>query len=111
MEYVALGQSIGALEIQRSENLSRDHCIRNVGWVLGNFLDHAVTKQIAVFIPRAATKFVGNILHEASHDVPSGSGERWISIRGNDAIDPKLFGDFPELGDVVTTLGEFERRN
>jgi hypothetical protein len=111
VENIAFGQSVGAFQIERGENLACDNGTRNIGRVLGDFIHHAVAQQFAIFVPRALSKFVGNVLHEAGHDVLAGGRERRVGVRCDNAIDPELLGNFSELGDVIATLGEFERRD
>src|SRR5579872_4136609 len=69
---IALGQSVGSLEIQRGKDLSREDRVRHVGRVLGNSVRDAVAQQFAVFVPCALPQSVRNILHEASEDVLAG---------------------------------------
>src|ERR1700676_5149126 len=109
VENVAFGESIGAFQIERGENLAGDDGTRNIGRVFGDLVHHAVAQQFAMFVPRALSKSVGDVLHEAGHDVFPLGRKRRVGVRSNDAIDPELVGDFSELGDVVAAFGEFER--
>src|ERR1700687_4210470 len=109
VEDIAFGESIGAFQIARSENVASDDGARNIRRVLGNCANDAVAQQFAIFVPRALAKFVRNVLHEAGHNMLAGGRKRWVGVRSNYAIDPKLFGNFSELGDVIATLREFKR--
>src|SRR6202790_2681980 len=111
VENVAFGESVGAFQIERGENLAGNDGTRDIGRVLGDFAHDTFAQQFAIFVPSALAQFVGDILHEAGHDVLAGGRERGVGIRSDDAIDPQLFGNFSKLGDVVAAFGEFERGN
>ena len=39
----------------------------------------------------------------------AGGCQGWVGVRSDDAINPELFGNLSELGDIVAALGEFQR--
>src|ERR1700733_11800953 len=108
---IPFGQAIGAFQIKRREHLSRDDGIRYVGRILRDFFHYAIAEKLALFVPSAVAQLVRDVLNESSHNVLAWGRESGIHIRRNDTINPQLFRNFAELGDVVATLGEFQRRH
>src|SRR6266851_488756 len=101
VEDVAFGESVSAFQVEWGQNLAGDDCVRNIGRVFGDFVHDAVAQQFAIFVPRALSKLVGDVLHETGHDVLAGGRERRVGVRSDDAIDPELLGNFSKLGDIV----------
>jgi len=52
MEDVAFRQPVSSFEIQRRQHLARNNCLWNVGRILGNLLDHAISEQFTIVVPR-----------------------------------------------------------
>jgi len=106
---VAFGQSIGSFQVERRQDLPRQDRARNIGRVLRNLLQYAISQKFALLVPVSFTQFVRHVLNEAGQDMFSRRRERRIRIRRHHAIDPQLFRDVSKLGGVITALGEFER--
>ena len=51
MEDVALGEPVGAFEIERGKNLAGNDCTGNVRRVFGDLLYHTVAQQFAILVP------------------------------------------------------------
>ncbi len=85
---VAFGQSVGALQIERSQHLSSDDCTGDVRRVFGNFLDDAVAEQLTLFVPGALPQMIRDILHKAGEDVLAFRRQRIVGIRRDDAVHP-----------------------
>jgi len=108
---ISFGQAVGAFQIKRREHLSGNDGVRHVGRIFRDFFHHAIAEKLALFVPSAVAQLVRDVLNESSHNVLARGRKRGIHIRGNDAINPQLLRNFAELGDVVATLGEFQRRH
>src|SRR5450432_3453125 len=60
---VAFGEAVGALEIERGEDLAGDDGAGDVGRVFGDLFYHTMAEQLAILVPVAFTQTVGNVLH------------------------------------------------
>src|SRR5205807_2531556 len=69
MEDVALGQTIGAFQIQRRKHLPGHDRLGNVGCVFSNLLDYAIAQQFALVVPVSLSEMIRHILHEARMDM------------------------------------------
>ena len=109
MENISFREAVGALEIERGEDLAREDRIRNVGRVLGDLFHDAIAEELAFLVPGAFAQTIRNVLNECSHHVFAGRRESGIDVGCDHAIDPQLFGNFAKLCDVITALGELKR--
>ena len=80
---VALGEPIRAFEIQRCKHLVRDDRVGHVRSMLGDFPNDAITQQSALLIPGSLPKVIGDVLHEAGHDVRARRSQRIVGIGRN----------------------------
>src|SRR5438445_12243526 len=110
VENVAFSQPVGAFEIEWCQHLPGKDCVRHIRRVFRNLLHHPIAQQFSLFVPASLTQVIGNVLHEASHDVLTLRRKRIVDVRGDNAVHPELFRDLSGLGDVVTTLGKLKRR-
>ena len=108
VEDVALGEPVGALEVERSQDLTSHHCPRHVGRVLGDLPQDEVAQTLALRIPVAFAQAIRHVLHEAGHHVAAGRGQARIHVRRHDAVDPELVGEASHLGLVVAPLRKIE---
>src|SRR5438552_9590457 len=79
--------------------------------MLGDFPNDTITEQSALLIPGSLPKVIGNVLHEAGHDVCARRSQRMVGIGRDYAVHPQLPGNVSELGDVVAAFGKFEGRH
>ena len=93
VEDVALGQAVGALEVERRQDLPRDDGAGHVGRVFADLPDDPVAEQLPVLVPGPLLQAVGDVLDEAGHDVPAFRREARVHVRGDDAVDPELLRD------------------
>src|SRR6266568_1382777 len=109
VEDVPLGEAVGALEVERRQDLPRLDRPRHVRRVPPDDLHHAVAEELAVLVPGPLPQPVRDVLHEAGQDLLAPRGQRVVHGRGQDAVDPQIVRELAELGAIVAALRELER--
>src|SRR5262245_53652909 len=90
VEDVPLGEPGGALQVERSEHVPGLDRARDVRRVTADRLDDLVAEAIASLVPAPLREAVGDVLHEAGHDVLARGREAPVDVRRNHAVDPEL---------------------
>src|SRR5215471_18661746 len=111
VEDVALGEAVGALEIERRQHLPGLDRARDVRRVTRDRPDDAVSELLAALVPASPREAVGDVLHEARHDVFAARRQAVVDVRGDDAVDPQIVRDLSPRGGGVGALREIQGRH
>src|ERR1700722_10219257 len=112
LKNISFGESGGALDVERGDELFADDQAFEIGRVLRNGVDDGVAEGFALLVPGSAREFVWRVLHEAGQDVFSRRRDGWIGERGDDHVDVGAAGKFAVFGLIIGAFHIFHgRRN
>ena len=87
LEDVALGETHGALDVERRQHLAVQDQAPDVRRPFGEGVDDGVAEGLALLVPGALGQLVRRVLDEAAHDVLAGRRHARVDQGGDDHVD------------------------
>src|SRR5215203_3622341 len=110
LEYISLGETKVAFQVQWSQYLPVDYQVFNVWRMLCNRINNGVAKLFALFVPRSFFQVIWRVLNKARHNMFARRRYRRVGQTWNDHIDVRASRKPSVLRFVVSALHVIDGR-